>query len=78
MATQAERTGGQLDWSGAWGNTGALNISIYKNKDGDLPGGPVAKTLCSQSGGPGSIPGQGTRSHVLQQISKILCATAKT
>ena len=32
----------------------------------DFPGGPVAKTLCSNAGGPGSIPGQGTRSHMLQ------------
>ena len=30
----------------------------------DFPGGPVGKTLCSQCGGPGSIPGQGTRSHI--------------
>jgi len=30
----------------------------------DFPGGPVAKTLCSNAGGPGSIPGQGTRSHM--------------
>ena len=32
----------------------------------DFPGGPVAKTLCSQLGDPGSIPGQGTRSHMPQ------------
>ena len=34
----------------------------------DFPGGPVAKTPCSQSmqGAPGSTPGQGTRSHMLQ------------
>ena len=32
----------------------------------DFPHGPVTKTLCSQSRGPGLIPGQGTRSHMLQ------------
>ena len=32
----------------------------------DLPGGPVTKTLCSQSRGPGFDPGQGTRSHMPQ------------
>ena len=49
-------------------------------------GGPVAKTLCPQCReGLGSIPGQGTRSHILQPkiphaTMKIerLCATIKT
>ena len=31
-------------------------------RTGDFPGGPVAKT--PNIGGPGSIPGQGTRSHM--------------
>ena len=35
-------------------------------KTGNFPGVPVAKTLCSQYRGPGSILGQGTRSHMLQ------------
>ena len=34
-------------------------------KDG-LPSGPVAKTLHSQCRGLGSVPGLGTRSHLLQ------------
>ena len=46
---------------------------------GDFPAGPVAKTLSFHCRGPGSIPGQGTRSHMLQlkipskcsQINKI-------
>ena len=38
---------------------GRVNID-----DGDFPGCPVAKTLCSQCRGPVSIPGQGTRSHM--------------
>ena len=29
-----------------------------------FPGGPVAETLCSHGGVPGSILGQGTRSHM--------------
>ena len=32
----------------------------------DFPGGPVAKIPSSQGGGPGSIPGRGTRSHMPQ------------
>ena len=42
----------------------------------DLPGGPVAKTLHSQCRGLGSIPRQGTRSHMLQP--KIPHAETKT
>ena len=50
----------------------------------------MVKTLCSQRGGLGSIPGQGTRSHMLklkilhtvmkisQAATKVLCATTKT
>ena len=37
---------------------------IYTRRD--FPSGPVAKTLPSWSGGPGSIPCQGTRSHMLK------------
>jgi len=36
------------------------------NSTGDFPHGAVAKTLSSQGRGPGSIPGQETRSHMLQ------------
>ena len=41
------------------------------NKDeikhlGDFPGGPVAKTLCSQCRALRFDPGQGTRSHMPQ------------
>ena len=43
---------------------------------GDFPDGPAAKTVCPRAAGPGSIPGQGTRSHVPQL--KIQHATAKT
>ncbi|XP_024617327.1 uncharacterized protein LOC112410801 isoform X1 [Neophocaena asiaeorientalis asiaeorientalis] len=32
----------------------------------DFPGGPVAKTSCTQCRGPGSNPGQGTGSHMPQ------------
>ena len=32
----------------------------------DFPGGPVAKTPCSQYRGLGSTPGQGTTSHMPQ------------
>ena len=39
-------------------------VVFFKRKIGDFPGGPVAKTPCSQCRGLGSIPGQGTRSHM--------------
>ena len=42
----------------------------------DFPGGPVAETPCTNAGGLGSIPGQGTRSHMLQL--RIPNATTKT
>lgn len=54
-----------------------------KNKLGDFPGSPVTENLRSQRRGPGSVPGQGTRSH-LPQIRvgrpqlKILNAKTKT
>ena len=35
---------------------------------GDFPGGSVTKTPTSNAGGPGSISGQGTRSHMLQRV----------
>ena len=41
----------------------------------DFPCGPMAKTLHSDAGVPGSTPGQGTRSCMLQL--KSLCATTK-
>ena len=41
-----------------------------KNKAWDFPSGPVAKTLWFQTGGLGSIPGQGTRSHKLQLLGQ--------
>ena len=49
----------------------------------DFPSGPVAKTPCFQSGGPGLISGLGTRSHMpLLQLKilqlKILLAAVKT
>ena len=50
---------------------------LLRKKDlWDFPGGPVAKTLCSQGWGPGLITGQGIQSHILQL--KTLCAAAKT
>ena len=43
---------------------------------GDFPGAPVANTPAPSAGDPGSIPGQGTRSHMLQL--KTLHAATKT
>ena len=38
------------------------NLLKKKKEGGELPGGPVAKTLCSQCRRPGFDPDQGTRS----------------
>ena len=43
----------------------------------DFPGGLAAKTLHSQYRGSGSIPGQGTRSRMLQQRLTILHGPTK-
>ena len=37
-----------------------------KNELGTFPVAPAAKTPCSHGRGPGSVPGQGTRSHTPQ------------
>ena len=44
----------------------SVNYIHQEDMSWDSPGDPVAKTLCSNAGGPGLIPGQGTRSHMLQ------------
>ena len=41
----------------------------------DFPGGPVGKTLHSQCRGPGSIPGQGTRSRTCAATKSAHAAT---
>lgn len=53
-----------------------METSISEMKPGDCPAGPVVKTPCSHSRGPGSVPGHGTPAHVLDL--KILCVVAKT
>ena len=40
--------------------------TLAKEVSWDFPGGPGAKTPSSQAGGVGSIPSQGTRSHLPQ------------
>ena len=44
----------------------AAAVTISKVPDEDSPGGPGAMTPGSHAGGPGSTPGQGTSSHMLQ------------
>ena len=39
-----------------------------KEKGGDFPGGPVAKTALPMQGARGLIPSLGTRSHILQDL----------
>ena len=53
------------------------HVVTFRNRNyWDSPGDPVAKTLCSQCRGTGSIPGRGARSHMLQL--KILHTAMKT
>ena len=48
-----------------------LDQLLEKKKRGDFPSSPVAKTLPSNTGGTGSIPGQGTKiPHTTQQKRK--------
>ena len=41
-------------------------VKKIKKLGRDFPGGPVAKVCSSNAVGPGSVPGQGTRFHILQ------------
>ena len=49
----------------------ALVLSPQNPPRGNFPGGPVAKTPPSNARGLGSIPGQGTRSHMLKGRSHL-------
>ena len=60
-----------------------LIIDSSKASYGDFPGGPTVKTHGPNAGGPGSIPGQGTRSRMMQlkipyTATKIPHAASKT
>ena len=59
---EIEPRGSQIDRN----TSKASTDGSYRNQATDFPGGPVAKTLYSQCRGPGSIPGWGTRSHMLR------------
>ena len=63
-------------WRAAVHGVEQPNNNMFKLSSWDFPGVPVVKTLCSKAGGLGSIPGQRTRSHMLQL--KILCASTRT
>ena len=52
----------------------SFNVSLIWG----LPGGPVAEMPHSQSGGLGSIPGQGAGSHVTQLQSSHCCLVAQS
>ena len=52
--------------------SGCFRLSIYTHIYRDFPGGSVAKTPASNAGGLSSIPGQGTRSHMMQVRVRIL------
>ena len=41
-----------------------MENSLKTVRNGDFPGGPVVKTLPSNAGGEGSIPGRELRSHM--------------
>ena len=42
------------------------NFHCKRRRPWDFPGGPVARTPAPNAGGLGSIPGQGTGSHMPQ------------
>ena len=48
-----------------------IQYSVINHNEGDFPGSAVVKTLPSNEVGEGSISGQGTRSHLLQDMAKI-------
>ena len=49
-----------------WSDRERKKNGQIKRISGEFPGGPVARTLYSQSKVPGSIPGQGTKiPHVM-------------
>ena len=45
---------------------------MYRKPVQYFPGGPVAKTPSPSAGGPGSIPGRGTRAHTWQLGVRLL------
>ena len=47
-------------------NLGTKRVFFFKDEEGDFPGGPVAKLHTPNAGSLDSIPGQGTRSRMLQ------------
>ena len=49
-----------------WEQPRCFKLSIRIREPWDFPGGPMVKTSQSKPGGPSSILGQGTRSHVPQ------------
>ena len=57
---------GQLRSSRPHGAAKNLKKKKKRKRELEIPGGPVAKTSRSQRRDPGSIPGQGVRSHMLQ------------
>ena len=52
-----------------------LCFKNYSTVPGNIPGGPMAKILTLDAGDLGLMPGQGTRSHILQL--KIPCVATK-
>ena len=42
------------------------NVHQKREKRGNFTGGPMTRLWAPSVGSPGSIPGQGTRSHILQ------------
>ena len=75
---------GNLACCSPWGRKSQTRLSDWTPPPrGDFPGGPVAKIPRSRCRGLGSVPGQGTRSHMLQlkdpyYATKVPKATTKT
>ena len=59
--------GGNVKWYSHYGKRFVKKLKIELNRSRDFPGGPVAKTPCSQCAGPGFKPCfEELRSHMLQ------------
>ena len=65
-----------MSYSNKKEQTTDIHNSMDENTLRDFPGGAVVKTHAPNAGGPGSIPGQGTRSH-MHAATKSSHATTK-
>ena len=71
LATSTESCSVNVEWMNEYVLVSAHMHGCQEMPLKDFPGGPVAKTLHSQSRVLGSVPAQGTRSHLLQLLVRV-------